>query len=114
MIELQGSEKQVRWAEKIRDDIILNLERMEEAGFKVGDAIKKVCNIADSRVFIENRNNYSKIIPLRIRAHKDSEIIEGGIASFFYHPAREKVYLKVGTYPGDEKLVLLNYIQEVI
>lgn len=112
--ELKGSPKQIKWAEDIRNDIITNLKRMKEAGFGVDNSIKKICSITDSRVFIENRDSYSNIIPIRIKGHNNTDNnIKGGIVSFFYHDARKMLSVEVGTHFGNSKLIPLQNIDEL-
>ena len=78
--ELKGSEKQIAWAEDIRRKIMEGLNTLSSKGFNINKYIEKVNEIEESKWFIDNRENYSSVLP-RVICDRNGKF-EGQIIRF--------------------------------
>lgn len=115
MKKLNGSEKQVKWAEDIRKNILDGLNIMKNIfGLDVDSCIESVKNETSAKAFIDNRENYSKLLPIKVKGSKRGKVVEGGIISFV-HSARGPESLAVRA--GDDswgEILLVRKIEEII
>lgn len=115
MKELKGSEKQIKWAEDIRKNILDGLNIMKNTfGLDIDSCIEAVKNETSAKTFIDNRDDIRNLLPIKVKGNRRGQVVEGGIISFV-HSARGPEALAVRA--GDDswgEILLVRNIEEII
>lgn len=81
---MMGSEKQIKWAEDIKRNLLKNLDILQEKGFDVAALIENINKIEQAKTFIdaETKRDFRQILPVIIKANKNNRVVTGRIKKF--------------------------------
>lgn len=85
-----GSEKQNKWANDIRDGILNGLYAMKQEGFNVDYTIERLENATNAKWWIEKETGtgFGSVLPEIEFTNKQGQVEKKDIYDFFYHKSR--------------------------
>lgn len=105
-----GSQKQIKWANDIRDNILNGLYAMKEAGFNVVYTIKRLENATNAKWWIERQTKFGfrDVLP-EIEFNRHDEVGKSDIKEFYFRQSRNEY----ATTIGDGSIVLFKHIKSL-
>lgn len=99
-----GSDKQIKWANDIRKNLLNGLYYMKENSFNVDYTIERLEKATNAKWWIEKETGtgFGNVLPEIEYTNKKGETKKGNITGFFYHKSRDKYVPKT-----KEKTVLV-------
>lgn len=84
-----GSEKQIKWANDIRENTLNGLQYMKELGFNVDYTIERLENASNAKWWIEKETGrgFGDVLP-EIEFTNQGQAEKKNICNFFYHRSR--------------------------